>query len=122
MTLRYFLLNAPSIEQGIADASAVGWVTVVDGQPTITPPAGCDLIPTTAYEAEAVNGEPDEYGDVPVIAEAVLAPGAWFLASIQDGEPPELIAPRIVASWGAGEPMPLPEGVVMISPVLSGMV
>ncbi|HEV7293105.1 MAG TPA: hypothetical protein VGN79_12370 [Devosia sp.] len=122
MTLRYFLLQAPSQEQGITDAAAVGWVTMVDGIPATTPPTWCDLIPTTAYEAQAVYGEPDAEGVPTVISEAVLAPGAWFIASIQDGEPPNLIEPRIVASWEAGEPVPMPDGVVALSPVLSGMV
>ena len=122
MTLRYFLLNAPSQEQGITDAAAIGWVTLVDGQPTVTAPTWCDLIPTTAYASEAVYGEPDAEVIPTLVQEAVLAPGAWFLASIQDGEPPNLIEPRIVASWDASETMVLPEGVVAVSPVLSGMV
>lgn len=120
--LKYFLLQAPSQEQGITDAATVGWVTIVDGEPTTTPPTWCDLIPTTAYAAEALYGEPDEDGNPTIISPAELAPGAWFLASIQDGEPPELIEPRIVALWDAGEPVPLPEGVVTLSPVLSGMI
>lgn len=117
MTLRYFLLSAPSQAQGVADAFAIGWVTVAEGQPNITPPPWCDLIVTTAFEVEA---EYDEEGGI--TTEAALAPGAWFLASIQDGEPPALIEPRIVASWDAGEPVALPDGVVAISPILSGMV
>ena len=117
MTLQYFLLQAPTEATGIQDAAAVGWVTIVDGEPTTTPPTWCDLIATTAYANEAVY---DEEGNI--TAEAELAPGAWFLASMQEGEPPFGVEPRIVASWDAGEPLPLPEGVAAISPVLSGVI
>jgi len=112
-----FPTPGPTKATGIRDAAAVGRVTIVDGEPATTPPPWCDLILTTAFASEAVY---DEEGNVTTPAK--LAPGAWFLASIQGGEPPELIEPRIVARWSADEPMPLPEGVVAISPVLSGMV
>lgn len=117
MTLRYFLLKAPSFAEGVADVKEVGWITVVNGKNTTTPPVWCDLIATKAYENEAIY---DEEGNE--IIPAIAAPGAWFLASIQNDEPPELIEPRIVSSWKVDEPMVLPEGVVAISPTLSGVI
>jgi hypothetical protein len=118
---RYFLLHTRTEARGIVEAASVGWVTLQEGEPEITPPVWCDLIPTTAYAAEAVYGEPDAEGNPTLISPAVPAPGAWFIGSIQDGEPPAGIEPRIVAQCNAGEPLELPEGVVSLSPVLSGM-
>lgn len=116
MTLRYFLLHTPTMQQGITEAASVGWIDASGAEPIVTAPEWCDLIPTTAYKSMGVTNEAGE-----IVTPAELAPGAWFLASIQGGDPPPQILPRIASSCEAGKPLTMPAGVVAISPILSGM-
>lgn len=115
MTLRYHILKSDTREQGFAEFINLGWATIIDGRPIFTPPSWIDIIRTAAY---SVVGEYDEEGET--ITPAITAEGAWYMISVQDVELPVFEDIEIVASWNYGEEIEMPEGVVTISPILSG--
>lgn len=84
-------------------------------------PEGAGLLPVTAY---AGLGRQPVYGAAGVITPGeapAIAPGAWFILSIDAGDVPAELAAHVAAAGDRAEGLDLPAGIAGLSSAWAGM-
>jgi hypothetical protein len=86
-------------------------------------PVWCGALQTQGWKQEALPWQTDEAGNaLAPPQEGIAAPGDWLIITIGNGNPiPEVVAPFVVSSGLREEGLPLPDGIVALSPIWAGM-